>query len=226
MSSIIETILRSGLGFVLLLAFTRMIGNKQLGQLNVFTYISGIAVGAMAGAMAILHDIEVIESVVGIVVWAVLTVLFEKTTLGSLRLRNALTGDPVMIIKKGVVQRQAMKKERLDLDDLLMLLRTNDVFSISDVQYAILESNGELSVLKKAAQDIPTRQELAIDCTEPPCLPTIVISDGKVIHQALKELGRDPAWLQQALLAQGIRDAGGVFYAEIGADGSLTAQPR
>lgn len=226
METLLEVLFRGSLGFLLLLIITRMIGNKQLGQLTVFTYISGIAIGAMAGGMVLYHDIELYESALGIILWGGLTILLELISLKSPAARKILDGSPVIVINDGQILYPALKKERLNLDDLTMLLRTNQVFSISEVQYAILEANGELSVLKKQQHDLPTRQDLNLTVAAIKYLPSQIIADGHFIQKNLTTSGLSKEQAMNLLKQSGCHDPAEVLYGEITATGSLYIQKR
>ncbi|MCL2396987.1 MAG: DUF421 domain-containing protein [Defluviitaleaceae bacterium] len=207
-----EVLMRVSLGFIILLVLVRIIGNKQLGQLNVFTYISGIVIGSMLGDIILHSDIDFWRSVLGIVLWVGLAIFVEFMALKSIKFRELFDGQPVILIKKGKIIYSALKKERLNVDDLTMMLRTNNAFSVADVDYAILEPNGDLSVLKKQASA--------------KCLPTMVISEGRVITKNLKELGLTKSWLDDALNDLNIKSKEGILYAEIQKDGKLHVQHK
>jgi len=206
----LEILTRVSLGFVILLVLVRIIGNKQLGQLNVFTYISGIVIGSMLGDIILHSDIEFWPSITGIALWVGLAIFVEFIALKSIKFRELFDGQPIILIKKGKIIYSALKKERLNVDDLTMMLRTNSVFSVSEVDYAILEPNGDLSVLKKQSDS--------------EYLPTVVISEGRVISKNLKELGLDEGWLDDALNNLGIKNREDILYAEIQEDGRLYVQ--
>jgi uncharacterized membrane protein YcaP (DUF421 family) len=206
-----EITLRAGLGFLILLVLVRVVGNKQLGQLNVFTYISGIAIGSMIGEIVLHEELNFWRSVFGVALWVGLAILIEFLSLKSVRFREAVDGQPIILIKKGKIIYEALKKERLNIDDLTMMLRTNSVFSVLEVEYAILEPNGDLSVLKKTL-------------TEPKYLPTAVIMDGRVITKNLCELGLSEKWLDETLTGMGTADKHSIIYAEIQSNGELHVQ--
>ena len=205
-----EIIFRVSLGFAILLLLVRVIGNKQLGQLNVFTYISGIVIGSMVGDIILHSDINFWRSIAGVALWVAFAICVELASLKSIKIREALDGQPIILIKKGKVIYPALKKERLNTDDLTMMLRTNNVFAVADVDYAILEPNGDLSVLKKQ----PRQQYL----------PTTVISGGKVLVKNLRELDLTESWLDNALGEQGVNSSADVMYAEVREDGGLHVQ--
>ena len=207
-----EIIFRVSLGFAILLFLVRIIGNKQLGQLNVFTYISGIVIGSMVGDIILHSDINFWRSMTGVALWVALAICVELASLKSIKIREALDGQPIILIKKGKIIYPALKKERLNTDDLTMMLRTNNVFAVADVDYAILEPNGDLSVLKKQP-----RQKY---------LPTTVISGGKVLTKNLRELNLTEDWLDNALGKQGVTNSADVMYAEVQENGQLHVQAK
>ena len=209
----LEILLRVSLGFAILLILVRIIGNKQLGQLNVFTYISGIVIGSMVGDIILHSDIKFAQSMVGVALWVALAICVELVALKSLKARELLDGQPIILIKKGQIMYPALKKERMNIDDLTMMLRTNNVFAVANVDYAILEPNGDLSVLKK---QIYTKKYI----------PTAIIIEGKVIYKNLQELNLSENWLDNALYDLNIKNKRDILYAEIQEDGQLHVQIR
>ena len=205
-----EITLRVLLGFAILLVLVRITGNKQLGQMNVFTYISGIVIGSMVGDIILHSDIEFWRSMLGVALWVVLAICVEIVSLKSIKARELMDGQPIILIKKGKIIYPALKKERLNIDDLTMMLRTNNVFAIADVDYAILEPNGDLSVLKKQAAA--------------KYVPTIVITEGKTIAKNLRELNLSEKWLDSELLKLDVKDKTSVLYAEVQENGELYVQ--
>jgi len=226
MERIWDTVIRTLVGFAVLLILTRLAGKKQIGQMTVFTYITGIALGNMAGDMIIHKDVEIMDGVIGMTLWSVLIFLMEYLSLNLPGVRVLLDGEPVLVIKKGVVQAKELKNMRLNMDDLTMLLREKDVFSIREVQYAILEPHGELSVVKKAVKQQASKEDLNLQPQEPAYLPGEIITDGKVILRNLREFGKSEEWLRQELSVQGISSAKDVLYAELEEDGTLFVQKR
>jgi uncharacterized membrane protein YcaP (DUF421 family) len=221
MDKILDTALRVAIGFTMLLLLTRVIGKKQLGQLTIFTYITGMALGSIAGDTVINRDISIMDGVVGMAFWVALVLIVEFSSLKSTRFRIALDGQPTIIIKKGEIMQNVLRNHRLNIEDITMLLRTNNVFSISDVDYAILEANGQLSVLKKSEKQQLTRGDMNIPDKSIPYIPAEIIVDGSLIQKNLKELGLSYDWLQNELKKANIGSLKEVFYAEVQSDGSL-----
>lgn len=226
MNDLTEILLHVLLGFITLLFLVRIIGNKQLGQLNVFTYISGIVIGSMV-ADTILHpELNIWITIAGTSAWVGLLFLVEFISLKSIKVRELLDGQPTIIIKKGQIVYNALKKERMNIDDLTMLLRTNMVFSILDVEYAILEPNGDLSILKKQRKENITKEDLKVSIGQQKYLPTSLIMDGQIIIKNLHELGLSKDRLATVMSQAGIVHQQEILYAELQSDGKLYLQLR
>jgi len=221
MGSIVEISIRATIGFCVLLFLTRILGKKQMGQLTIFTYINGIALGNIAGNMVVDKDISIIDSITGLTVWVLLTIIVEVLSLKSAKARTILDGEPAIVIKKGKIMYDVLTSQRLNIDDLTMLLRTNNVFSIKDVEYAILEPNGQLSVLKKPEIEQVTKKDLNLPPQDILYIPTEIIVDGKLVEKNLKEIGQTCEWLYQKLKQAGLNSVSQVIYAEVQSDGSL-----
>lgn len=226
MESVLETSMRTILGFCVLLLLTRFLGKKQLGQLTYFTYITGIAMGNIAGDMVVHRDIGLADGIAGLCIWAVLTFVLEYASLKNAKLRVILDGEPTIVISKGRIIQDQLGAHRLNMDDLTMMLRVNNVFSINDIDYAILEPNGELSILKKSDVEPVRRQDLNLKQEIRAYLPTELISDGRLIKRNFKEVGITEEWLYGEIQKQGYTSFKQVFFAELQSDGTLFVEAK
>lgn len=217
----LEMIWRTIGAFIALLVLARFLGRKQLSQLTYFHYITGIAFGSIAAEMAGQTDVKFMNGLVSLIVWAVLTLLASYISLKSPRGRLLLDGQPAIVVRDGILLEKEMRKLRLHLDDLMMMLREQSIFSIQDVHYAILESNGELSVLKKIQQQEATKQDVQAPVPIPKYMPSEIISDGKVVEKNLVELNLTEEWVLKELKKKGIQSVEQVFFAQLQTDGSL-----
>lgn len=216
-----ETMLRTLIGFSLLLFLVRLIGKKLLGEMTFFTYITGIAMGEIAGEAIINREITMLQLFAALSAWTALTILVEYISLKSGKARILLDGEPSILIKNGVIQTKELSKLRLNMDDLSMLLRNRDVFSIQDVDYAILEANGKLSIIVKPGLQSVARQDLQLQEQGTKRIPTGLIVDGRIMKENLREHSLSVEWLQAQLTIQGIASAKQVLFAELQSDGSL-----
>ena len=216
-----EMILRTTFAFLAILILARILGKKQLSQLTFFHYITGITFGSIAAEMAGQSDVPFLDGLVALTWWAILTLLASYIALKSSKMRVVLDDEPAIVIKEGVIMIKAMKKARLHMNDVMMMLREQSIFSIQDVEYAVLETNGELSVMKKIGVQEATKQDVKVATTVIKYLPTDVISDGKLRDSSLVELGLTEEWLMKKLKKKDIHSIEDVFYAQIQTDGSL-----
>ncbi|QUW23971.1 DUF421 domain-containing protein [Sporosarcina sp. Marseille-Q4063] len=219
-------IFRTTGAFIALLILARILGKKQLSQLTFFHYITGIAFGSIAAEIAGQTDVKFLNGITSLIWWAVLTLLASFISLKSSNLRIVLDDQPAIVIKEGAIMENAMKKERLHINDLMMMLREQSIFTLQDVHYAILETNGELSVMKKITQQGATKQDVKASTTAPKYLPTELISDGKVRKKNLAELSLTEEWLMKELRKKGVESADQVFLAQIQDDGTLFVEMK
>jgi uncharacterized membrane protein YcaP (DUF421 family) len=155
-----------------------------------------------------------------------LTAILAYIALKSSNLRKVIDGKPSILVKNGVIQKKELKSSRINLEELSMMFREQGVFSMKDVDYAILEQNGKLSILKQQEQINLSRKDMSVPTSQPKYLPAEAIIDGKIIHKNLSSYGLNLKWLENQLSDQGVKDIHNVFYAEIQDDGSLYIAPN
>jgi len=216
-----EMILRTTLSFFVLLILARVLGKKQLGQLTFFHYITGITFGSIAAEIASQTETPFLDGMISLIWWGVLTYLMTIITIKSKKARVLIDDKPTILIQNGLILESALRKNRLHMDELTMMLREQAIFSVQDVQYALLETTGRLSVLPKPTEQSATKQDVKADVTPPTYIPTEVASDGQVIYENLVELELTEDWLMKKLKKQNIQSVEDVFFAQVQANGSL-----
>nr|WP_313892203.1 DUF421 domain-containing protein [Psychrobacillus sp.] len=219
-------IIRTTISFAVLLFLARLLGKKQLSQLTFFHYITGITIGSTAAEIASQKETPFIDGLISLVWWSLLTLLMSYLSLKSTKVRILVDDEPTIIVKDGELSVKSLKSARLHMDDLLMMLREQSIFSIQDVHYAVLETNGELSVFKKTAQQEATKIDVKADVSLPVFMPSEIISDGKIVQKNLLELDLDEEWVMRKLRKKGIESVGEVFYAQLQTNGSLYISMR
>lgn len=216
-----EMILRTTLSFTALLILTRILGKKQLSQLTFFHYVTGITFGSIAADMAGQTDVPFLDGLIAISWWTILTLILSFVAMKWGMGRVILDGQPTIIIKEGEIMEKAMKKSRLHMDDIMMMLREKFIYEIKDVHYAIMETNGKLSVLKKVEYQESTKQDAKVPIIPPKYLPSEIIVNGKIIEKNFVELGLTEDWLMKKLRKKEIDSVENVFFAQVLSDGSL-----
>lgn len=216
-----EISLRTVSAFLVLLLLARFMGKKQISQLTFFHYVTGITIGSIAANIAGESETPFLNGMIAMVMWAVLTIIANFLTFKSHKVRILLDDQPTIVIKNGKIVEKALKKMRLSFNELNMMLREQSIFEMKDVHYAILETNGMLSVLLKPNEEAATKKDLKISSPLPKYIPTEVITDGQVLTKNLMELNLTEHWLRKQLEKQGIGKPEHVLYAEIQGDGRL-----
>jgi len=217
---IVVIIIRSVVAFVVLLVLARIMGKKQISQMTFFDYVVGITIGSIAGAVSADQNVKLIDGLAATVVWGSFTVLIGVIALKSYRFRKAVQGEPTVLVQNGKVLEENLRKARMDATELMENLRENQVFRLADVEFAVLETNGQLSVMKKADKEPVTREDLRMK-TGAKGEPRIVIMDGNVMRQTLESLGYTETWLLKKVREQGAKGFRDVFLAQVDADGNV-----
>lgn len=216
-----EMLLRSTLSFFAILLLARIIGKKQLSQLTFFHYVTGITFGSIAAEISAQVETPFLDGLVALIWWTLLTMFVSFLSLKSKKARILFDDKPMILIQNGVIIANNLKKSRLHTDELTMLLREQSIFSLDEVLYAIFETNGELSVMKRPPARNATKIDVKVDVSLPTYLPTEVISDGKVILENLLELNLTEDWLQKKLKKKNIDSVEDVYFAQVLENGSL-----
>jgi len=223
-SSYLQIVVQTIITFFVLLTLTRFLGKKQLSHLTFFNYVTGITIGSIAANMVILKTILFTKFLVSLIVWCALTSLISYIALKSGKARTILDGQPTIVIKKGKIDRAALASTKINIDDLTMMIRQYQVFSITEIDYAILEPNGMLSILRKPEFQSPQKMDLKIAPSSPAFIPIEIITDGKLLPRNLLEVGKSRKWLDNELKKANVKTIQEVLYAEIQPDGNIFIQ--
>ncbi|PLT50360.1 DUF421 domain-containing protein [Bacillus amyloliquefaciens] len=176
--------------FIILVIF-RLMGKREIGELSILDLVVSIMIAEIAVlAIENVKD-KLLHTIVPIVVLMIIQVSLAFISLKSQKIRQLLDGKPTIIIKQGKIDERAMRSQRYNFDDLLMQLRENNIDRISDVSYAILESSGKLSIVKKKNNKD---------------METSLIVDGVIQNEHLDRIGKDKHWLEKNLAKRGYRD--------------------
>ena len=184
--------------YILIIAGIRLMGKRQVGELEPSELVLSLIIADLASVPMQDFGIPLLAGVVPILALLSMTMIFSVLTMRSVRFRALLCGRPSIIIRDGRVDQREMARNRLTVDELLEELRGQGYTDPSGVKYAILETNGQLSVLPFSSQKPPTAQQLGLE-TQPWELPLVVVSDGRLLEHNLVRLGRDRAWLDKRL---------------------------
>ncbi|MCZ4249464.1 DUF421 domain-containing protein [Bacillus amyloliquefaciens] len=179
--------------YIIILVIFRLMGKREIGELSILDFVVSIMIAEIAVLAIENVEDQLLHTIVPIVILMIIQVSLAFVSLKSQKIRQLLDGKPTTIIKQGKIDERAMRSQRYNFDDLLMQLRENNIERISDVSYAVLESSGKLSIVKK--KNNKDKQ-----------LETPLIVDGVVQNEHLDRIGKDKQWLEKNLAKRGYRD--------------------
>ncbi|MDQ0483583.1 DUF421 domain-containing protein [Guptibacillus hwajinpoensis] len=216
----IEIVLRSLLILAGLFVITKLLGKKQLSKLSYFEYIVGIIIGDIAGSLSMDAEANLVNGVTSILIWTLISILLSYVSLKNKKVRDIVEGKARVFIKDGKILEGNLRKERFTSDELLEMLRKKSVFSVREVEFALLEADGELSVLLKRDYRAVKPSELWLQLPEDK-EPRTVIMDGQIIEEMVEEVGRNKGWLQDMLADKHV-NVEDVYLAQLHSDGKLS----
>lgn len=220
MSVILVVVIRSMISFFVLLFLVRLMGKQQIAELTFFDYVVGITIGSIASTLSVSLNQNTVATLTGMLLWSILPVFLGYLTLHNVWVRKIVEGEGTVVIKNGKILEKNLGKIRLSIDDLESQLRTKGVFNFNDVEFAIFESNGKLSIQKKSQKRPLTPSDLNLS-TSYEGLPTNLIEDGKILIDSLHSLNLSKAWLQHQLGKVNINDPKEVSLAQLDTEGNL-----
>lgn len=212
-SKIFQLTIELIIGFFALFTITKLVRKSQINEITPFDFISAIVLGELLGNAIYDEKVGIGSVIYAIILWGILMFIVERITQKFRRTRKLLEGDPAIIIRNGQIDFNVIKKEKLDINELLSILRQKDAFSIREIEFAILEQSGNISVLKKSKYDTPTIEDLNLT-NKPVYLPITLILDGEVLKDNLKGIGFDENWLLEQIRTLGVENTKDVFYAD------------
>lgn len=218
MTDWIEVVWRSLFSILVLFLMTRMLGYRQVGQLTFFQYITGITIGSLAAMLSI--DLQHFTlAVTALIVWGLVSFGIEWLSLKSKTIRDMIDGKGIPLIKDGKILEDHLKKAKLTADDLLEQLRRKDVFKVADVEFAALETSGNVSVLLRREKQPLTSSHLGVTVPNEQ-EPQTVVMDGEILYEPLATIGLSPDWLHTELAKKGVTIEN-VFLAQVDQYGQL-----
>ena len=206
---IIKVILTAVLSVAALFVITKIMGHKQVSQLDFFDYVSGITIGSIGAEMA--TELESPEKpLIALAIYGLASLLLNFLTHKIPRTRKYINGTPTILLNEGKLYRKNLKKAKLDLSEFMLLCREQGYFDLDEIQLAVFEHNGKLSILPKAANRPATPEDLKITA-KATHIGVEVIMDGRVMGENLSRVGRDQHWLTKQLQFQGYHDEKEIF---------------
>lgn len=217
---ILKTSLTALLSAAVLFIIAKINGHKQMSQLDFFDYITGITIGSIAAELATELE-KPWKPLIAMVVYGIITVALSLITSKFPKTRKFINGSPTIIMNNGKFYRRNMKKAKLDLSEFLVMLRQEGYFNLDDVQTAVFEYNGRLTVLPVSTKRPLNANDMSLSL-QPEYISTEVIMDGRILEENLKRMGLDRKWLENQIKKQGYKNAKEIFLATCDENKTLT----
>ncbi len=202
---IIKIIIASFASLASLFLFTKLMGNREISQLSMFDYVSSIALGSIAGEMAVMSTDSILEPLVSMGIYSISAISISYFTCKSINLRRFFEGQAILLYQNGQIFEKNLLKAKLDMDELLSVCRISGYFDLEEVHTIFLETNGNVSVLPKVQNRPATPADLNLNPTQSVPLANVII-DGKIMKDNLKATGKNDKWVEKQLQTKGITD--------------------
>lgn len=206
---------------ITLFLVTKMLGKKQVSQLSLFDYVIGISIGNFAAEMTINLESNEINGILAVVIFGLVAYLVSYLTMKSIKLRRFFMGTPTILIQDGKILIDNLRKVKFDINDMLEEVRSNGYFDLSQVEYAIMEVNGSLSILPKSDYRPLTPKHMNIKVNKESICSNVII-DSKIMPKNLKNMGKDKKWLLNQLKIKGYSDISKILLATLDINEKLT----
>ncbi|MCD8179894.1 MAG: DUF421 domain-containing protein [Firmicutes bacterium] len=202
----------------------RIMGKRQLGELQPSELVVAIMISDLASVPMQAIDIPLLSGIIPVMTLIVAEVMMSYMSLKSKKMRKLLSGEPSIVIYDGHINERELARLRFNINDLLEELRLNNCHDISDVEVAVVETSGKLSVIPKDKARTVTVEDMKPENVRHDGLPCTIISDGTLNHHELSRAQKDMAWLDGELKKRGIKSVKDVFIASLDAEDELFIQ--
>ncbi|MGI5849648.1 MAG: DUF421 domain-containing protein [Christensenellales bacterium] len=224
-NDILQTMLKSLVSVAVLFVLTCIMGKKQLSQLTFFDYAVGISIGSIAATFAVDSSINYVKGITGLIIYSLFPIVLSLISLKNYKAKKLLDGKPTILIQNGQIVEKNLKKIKMTVNDVLEECRLKNAFNVADVEFAILETAGKVSIQMKPENQPLTPKDMNVQkAYRGLCLNAIV--DGEILEDHLKMVGKDRQWIIDMLNKQNIPDYRDVILGYIDSNNVLVIQKR
>lgn len=204
-AELLNVTFRAVSSLIALFLITKILGKKQISQLSLFDYVIGISIGNFAAEMTINLESNEINGILAVIIFGFFAYLVNYLAMKSILLRRFFMGTPTVLIQDGKIMHNNLNKVKLDINELLENIRINGYFDLSQIEFALMEANGNISILPKAEYRPLTPKDMNMKVQNEGLCANVVI-DGKIMHNNLKQINKDENWLIKQLKVKGYSD--------------------
>lgn len=214
MSNFLNICFRTILVLIILFFITKMMGKKQISELNFFDYIVGITIGSIAADISLDIEKNMIAGIAALFIYGFISYIISFVSIKSILARRFFIGVPTVLVEKGKIIESGLKKSKIDVNDLLMEARENGYFNLDEIDYALMEVNGNISFLPKEKEKPVTKKDIKIKCSNEGLTVNAII-DSKYMVNNMKAINKDKEWLDHELKVNGYDNYDNILLATI-----------
>lgn len=214
MSDFLNICFRTILILIILFFITKMMGKKQISELNFFDYVVGITIGSIAADISLDIEKDMIAGIAALFIYGFISYIISFISIKSIWARRFIIGVPTVLVEKGKIIESGLKKSKIDVNDLLMVARENGYFNLDEIDYALMEVNGNISFLPKEKEKPVTKKDMKIKCSNEGLTVNAII-DSKYMVNNMKAINKDKEWLDHELKVNGYDNYDNILLATI-----------
>lgn len=214
MSNFLNICFRTILVLIILFFITKMMGKKQISELNFFDYVVGITIGSIAADISLDIEKNMIAGIAALFIYGFISYIISFVSIKSILARRFFIGVPTVLVEKGKIIESGLKKSKIDVNDLLMEARENGYFNLDEIDYALMEVNGNISFLPKEKEKPVTKRDMKIKCSNEGLTVNAII-DSKYMVNNMKAINKDKEWLDHELKVNGYDNYDNILLATI-----------
>lgn len=214
MSDFLNICFRTILVLVILFFITKMMGKKQISELNFFDYVVGITIGSIAADISLDIEKDMIAGIAALFIYGFISYIISFVSIKSILAIRFFIGVPTVLVEKGKIIESGLKKSKIDVNDLLMEARENGYFNLDEIDYALMEVNGNISFLPKEKEKPVTKKDMKIKCSNEGLTVNGII-DGMYMVNNMTAINKDKEWLDHELKVNGYDNYDNILLATI-----------
>lgn len=225
LNELLIVIVRAYISLITLFLITKMLGKKQVSQLSLFDYVIGISIGNFAAEITINFDSSLIYGIVSVLIFGTFAYTISILTMKSIKLRRFFIGVPTVLIDKGQILEKGLKKVKFDINDLLEECRGNGYFDLNEIDYAIMEVNGKVSIMPKQPYKPITLKDMNLKESNQSLCANVII-DSNIMENNLKNMNKNIEWLEQQLKIKGYESLDNILLATLDKNEKFTVYEK
>lgn len=214
MEDLLNIFLRTIIVLIILFFIAKMVGKKQISQLNLFDYIVGITIGSIAADISLDLEKDLLAGLVSLFLYGIIAYLISLLTMKSIKARRFFTGVPTVLVENSKIIESGLKKTKIDINELLAEARIAGYFDLDEIEYAIMEVNGNISFLPKDREKPITKKDVNLKSVDTGLTANVII-DGKYMKNNMKAIGKNKKWLDHELKILGYDNYDNILLATV-----------